>query len=307
MPREAKLKTACSSVASNMSEKQDANLCCMTAHIQPSSPLILTSTLLGIRVHMEYKDQPKNKGTAEDNSAKKNTLEKASSPSFAKSPASSTENKQLDQLLQNNGGKSQVEISVTKAPELLVSTGTDWVAVLGFAITALIVLLTTRQTIKNSERLIKSQEDVAKESARENREVVRCELTANNRQAWINTLRADLAAYIAAISAIWDLHQIKAGRAQVLREHGSVEGNLKELFEWSLAYHEKIQESERLLAKIKLLINPGEDKSQILMKALEKAFDDVKSNRLPTKACNEVISASQPILKEEWERVKSMT
>jgi len=256
---------------------------------------------------MENKNQQESNAITKDTHPHKNTPEKAPPSSSSETPSLNLSNKLIDQTIRYPEGKSQVELSVTKTPEIFVSTGTDWVAFLGFAITALIVLLTTRQTIKNSEKLIRSQEDVAKNSAKENREIVKCELTANNRQAWINTLRSDLADYIAAISAIWDLHQIKDGRAQVLKECGNVENNLNELFEWSLAYHKAIQESERLLAKIKLLLNPAEDKSQKLTTSLEKALDKAKSKKLPTEACNEIIFASQPILKEEWERVKSMS
>lgn len=202
--------------------------------------------------------------------------------------------------------EASMEIALTKTPEITISTGTDWVAFLGFAITALIVFATTRQTIKNSEKLIKSQEDLSILNSKETREAVKCELTANNRQAWINTLRSDLADYIATIAAIWDLHQMKEGREEVLRANNNTEHALRELFEWSLAYHKAIQESEKLLAKIKLLTNPSEEKTQKLTEALEVAFITAKTNKHPTDACNNIIRAAQPILKEEWERVKSM-
>ncbi len=206
----------------------------------------------------------------------------------------------------NLRNETRVELSVAKTPELFISSGTDWVAFLGFAITALIVLLTTRQTIKNSNKLIKSQEDLSRNGSKENREIVKAEMTARNRQAWINTLRSDLADYIAAISAIWDLYQIKEGRAQVLKDSGTVENNLKERFEWSLAYHRTIQDSERLLAKIKLLLNPTEDESKKLTVILDKVLEAAKSGHPPSEICQEIIKAAQPILKEEWERVKSM-
>lgn len=205
------------------------------------------------------------------------------------------------------GTEARLEVSVNKAPEIHVATGTDWVAFLGFIITAIVVFGTTQLTIKNSNSLIKSQEDLSREGFRENREIVKAELTANNRQAWINTLRSDIADYIAAISAIWDLHQIRDGRAQMLKAASTPENTLKELFEWSLAYHKAIQDSERLHAKIQLLLNPTEEKSIKLIVALDKALACAKNNEFPTKICREIVREAQPILKEEWERVKGLS
>lgn len=201
---------------------------------------------------------------------------------------------------------SAIELEVPSFPELSISTSTDWVAVLGFAITALIVLITSRQTVNHSVELISSQEKLSRDSAKENIGLARAELTAKNRQEWINTLRNDLAKFIASTNAVWDLERIKSGRAEVLAGLGNPEYAMKELFEWSISYNKAFQESEGLAAKIKLLLNPNESDSKELSKLLDESLNFVKAKKSPSEIHKQIVALSQNILKKEWERVKAL-
>lgn len=183
----------------------------------------------------------------------------------------------------------------------------DYIAVLSFIITAFVVWISTRQSTKQSLKIVESQEKLSRDSARENVSLKQKELTAANRQAWINTLRKDLAAFIAAANTIYELHRIKSGRASVLANIGKPEYAMKELLEWSVAYNKAVQQTEELCAKIKLLINPVENKSIQLIKLLDDTMKCAKSEKSADEITNEIIEVSQKILKEEWERVKNLT
>ncbi|WP_139790113.1 hypothetical protein [Halomonas sp. BC2] len=200
----------------------------------------------------------------------------------------------------------RIELVAEKPYDLNLSMGVDVIAFLGFAITALIVLLTNRQTVKYSLKLIESQERLSRKSAEENVHLTRSEITANNRQAWINTLRNDVADFIAAAYAIWDLNRIKSGRRQTLSELGNPEYAMKELFEWSSKYNQAIERAEGLSAKIKLLTNPVEDKTKELVAGLDAAMNRIRDGEKPEEHLHQIVLVSQSILKEEWERVKEM-
>lgn len=200
----------------------------------------------------------------------------------------------------------RIELVAEKPYDLNLSMGVDVIAVLGFAITGLIVLLSNRQTVKHSLKLIESHERLSRESAEENVRLTRSEITANNRQAWINAVRNDVADFIATAYAIWDLYRIKNGRKKTLSELSNPEYAMKELFEWSRKYNQAIERAEGLSAKIKLLTNPVEDKTKELIAGIDAAMARIRIGDKPEEHLHQVVLVSQSILKEEWERVKKM-
>jgi len=207
---------------------------------------------------------------------------------------------------QNTVEVSPLELVITKPTELTVTTSVDWIAFLGFAITAIIVLFANRQTVKHSAKLIKSQEAISASNAKENIHITKSEITATNRQNWINTLRDDLANFIGAMNSIWDLNRVKTGRAEVLKELKKPEYVMTELYNWSIKSNSFLQNAESLSAKIKLLVNPNEKDSKALCSLLDEAMKAVRSKVDPKDINNEIIKVSQTILKEEWERVKDL-
>lgn len=80
---------------------------------------------------------------------------------------------------------------------------------------------------------------------------------------------------------------------------------MSELANWSIAYGAAVARAEKSRAKIQLLLNPAESASTELMDAIGEAYSTAKSNNDPDKENSKVISALQPILKSEWERVKA--
>lgn len=198
------------------------------------------------------------------------------------------------------------ELVIPKPTELSITTSVDWIAFLGFAITAMIILITNRQTVNHSTKLIESQEALSHSNAKENIQLTKSELTAVNRQSWINTLRDDLASFVGAMNSIWDLNRVKDGRAKVLAELNKPEYAMTELYDWSIKYNGSIQYAEGISAKIKLLVNPTEDNSKALCCLLDETMELVLLKKDPKDLNSKIIDISQKILKEEWERVKDL-
>lgn len=199
----------------------------------------------------------------------------------------------------------KTELRVEKVPELKVSTGTDFVAFGGFFVTAIIVLATTYLSVKTSRNMVFSQEKIANAKDKLDIEKLRAEKRADNRQEWINTLRTDLASYIGAVMNTWNLHQMSAGRQPLQRELDSAQQR-EESSKWSYEYNMSLREVERLKAKIKLLLNPTEEPSIALALLIDNAASIASSGKAVIAICDDIIKASQPILKDEWEKVKGL-
>lgn len=181
----------------------------------------------------------------------------------------------------------------------------DWPTLLAFAITALTIVCTTIVTIKHQKRALDAQISISTEAADRDREKSRLEFIANSRQAWINSLRDEVASFISETSSIWDLFQQKTGRAKTLEEMNAPEYAMSELANWSIAYGSAIARAEKSRAKIRLLLNPSESASKNLMKELDEAYSTAIFKEDPKEKNIKAISALQPILKKEWERVKN--
>jgi hypothetical protein len=103
----------------------------------------------------------------------------------------------------------------------------------------------------------------------------------------------------------WNLHQMSAGR-QSLRGGLDSAQQWEESSKWSYEYNMSLREVERLKAKIKLLLNPTEGPSIALALLIEDAAGIASSGKAVIAICGDIIKVSQPILKDEWEKVKEL-
>ncbi len=125
---------------------------------------------------------------------------------------------------------------------------------------------------------------------------IRSSTISANRQEWINSLRNELSDFLAAFTV---------ASAQL-----SGRGHVKA---------ESVLESAdalcRIETKVRLMLNPKEDDhialSELLSAASDMAFkaDKIQSSDLAKKIDQfqaDIVETSQPILKREWERVKTL-
>ncbi len=65
--------------------------------------------------------------------------------------------------------------------------------------------------------------------------------------------------------------------------------------------------AEQLYTKSHLLINPKEEKAQTLCKLLDRTMVAIETNKSPSKINDDIIAATQEILKDEWEQEKTFS
>ena len=168
----------------------------------------------------------------------------------------------------------------------------DWPTLLAFIVVTLTMISTTFLTIRNQNKASNSQLAISRESADRDREKSRAEFISASRQAWINSLREEVSFYISGTFSVWNLQ--------------NPEYAMLELGEWSVRYGSAISMAQKHRAQIYLLLNPGEDLSRDFIGAVDAALKTVQKEADPTEANTLIITKLQPILKEEWERVKAL-
>ncbi len=112
-----------------------------------------------------------------------------------------------------------------------------------------------------------------------------------NRQAWINTLRDQIAEFLSILAVI----------------HAGEWGQRTEK-----EYDEELKRLILLVSKIKLMLNPKEEDHKRLSSLLSQAAQTVRARAKDEKLKSaegvqvgaEVLPLAQSILKREWERVK---
>ncbi len=193
------------------------------------------------------------------------------------------------------------DVTVTE-PSLLLF-GVEWLMLAVVLVTSIALLIAQRKTARSVEQLSETK-TVHQHISDVDIEFEKAKIIADSRQQWIHALREEIANFVSATNAIWDLHKIKDGCEDILTEMKDPQFVMKELYNWSCTYNQAMQETEKLYAKIHLLINPQEETSQHLSSLLDKAMLAVEAKKSPSKLNDEIVAASQRILKDEWLRVK---
>ena len=199
-----------------------------------------------------------------------------------------------------------VMLTVNRLPEIVLSTGTDLVALAGIALTALVVVSGAIFTSYQFSRTIKSQEKMASNNADRLRAQSRSENLAKNRQDWINNLRVEVANFLSVTHEIYNLSgDIKDPKIRGVTDievmNSWEKHNIKADKFYSFLAKARFHESN-----IKLLLNPKEEDSMELAESMDELIKSAFSNANIYRGSMRVIDVSRKILKFEWERVKDM-
>lgn len=112
----------------------------------------------------------------------------------------------------------------------------------------------------------------------------RANVVSKNRQDWINTLRTEIAGFIASATMILPM---------LVTQRDSLE------------MHKLLSKLALHLAKTKLLINPEEDDHRILVRKMEEVANHVLNFKgQPHDLTSELVGLAQKVLMSEWRRVK---
>jgi hypothetical protein len=132
---------------------------------------------------------------------------------------------------------------------------------------------------KNAMDAIEAQTNIAARSSR-------ASVVSASRQKWIDALREDVADFLSAVSAAYDLRSsgsmAQSGRDALMAEERQCDSKLR-----------------MLRNRIELRLNPNETGHQLLLDGL-----DDHANTHTAATAEIVISRAKGILKDEWERLK---
>ncbi|MBZ9780877.1 hypothetical protein K9857_04840 [Pseudomonas sp. REP124] len=206
-------------------------------------------------------------------------------------------------------------VYLEQIPKIVVDTGFDWSNLWTFFATVLVFMLGTYLTIRNFNKTVASQEALAAENAKIQRENISSqELIAKqgslkaSRQNWINELRDTCAQYIAAALNVQQLNVYREAAQpswNLQRINDSVIANEVQA-DWSVSHIQAMKELVSLKAKLELLLNPEEVDSKEFMKAVNELHKECDQPGGPAKAvAGNVVYWCQHILKQEWEKAKA--
>ena len=206
-------------------------------------------------------------------------------------------------------GIENLMVTLYRVPEIkaVVDTGTDWVTLFGFLLTAIAVVAGSIYNSSTFQRTISSQEKLAERNALALRYQSKTEALAKSRQEWINTLREEVAGILSVGNDVYTLSQAIVDTSWV--QGATVEEFRKnqDIYEAKYAeFSSKLSRARFHFAKIELLVNPNEVESKELLAALNDYVQAAASYSKIIDIGGVVVAKAQTILKNEWIKVKHM-
>jgi hypothetical protein len=187
---------------------------------------------------------------------------------------------------------------VDHLPKIHIDSGTDWITLFGFMLTAIAVVAGSMVTVWTFRKTTRSQEELARKVA-----------LKQSRQDWINELRNCCSDYVSGVMVLKAhkyMYKSHSELATTLVEHDPVAGANMQA-EWGRQNSLLLASVYSLRARIILLSNPKEPLFMELLREVDRALD--KANEVGVTSRNEfdrIIELSQQILKIEWDRARKM-
>jgi hypothetical protein len=183
-------------------------------------------------------------------------------------------------------------------PEVRIDSGTDWITLFGFLLTAIAVIAGSMVTVWTFRKTVRSQEELARKVS-----------VKQSRQDWINELRNSCSSYVAEILVLKGHQMIHDAHSNVslkLLEHDpAAAANMQA--EWGRERSALRSSAYALRAKIILLSNPREQLFKDLLREVDDAMDKAESDGESVRdQCDRIINLAQQILKIEWDRARKM-
>ncbi len=187
---------------------------------------------------------------------------------------------------------------VDHLPKIHIDSGTDWITLFGFMLTAIAVVAGSMVTVWTFRKTTRSQEELARKVA-----------VKQSRQDWISELRNSCSNYVAAVMVLKAhncLHESNSKVASALIEHDPAAGAHMQA-EWGRQYGVLLASVHSLRAKLILLSNPKEDLFKSLLLEVDKALDKATEGGVTrNNEFDRIVELSQQILKIEWDRARKM-
>lgn len=208
-------------------------------------------------------------------------------------------------------GIENLMMTINRVPKIELDTGTDWTAVWTAVGTSLatitLIVITTLYTAYSFRKTIKSQKALADAQEASRIAHSKAEAVARSRQDWINSLRDEVASFIATgddlAAASGKLHD----KTPLPSETPEDVQRARDLYDHRYTEFARILTTAKLhYSRVQLYTNPTEKETEELLAAMN-AYIQASVNCKPTADLgNAVVRVAQKIIKNEWVRVKEM-
>ncbi|MBI6911087.1 hypothetical protein [Pseudomonas palleroniana] len=200
-----------------------------------------------------------------------------------------------------------VMLTVNRVPEIVLSTGTDWVAILSSMAAIVAVVAGTVYNSKSFKKTVISQEKIAQDNVEFQKEQSRSEFLAKSRLEWIAIFREQVAHFLSLGHNVYNVSEYIVNSDWVTGDTLEEFKKSKELYEIRYAeYTDKLAKARLHFAQLELLLSPNDTNSPLLISAMNSYLDLASQNGRIIDKGQEVVEITQAILRREWVKVKAM-
>ncbi|MEX5606867.1 hypothetical protein ABFV58_02430 [Pseudomonas protegens] len=201
-----------------------------------------------------------------------------------------------------------VMLTVNRVPELILNTGTDWVAILSSAAAIVAVVAGSIYNASSFKKTIVSQERIAENNASFQKAQSKSEFLAKSRLDWVAIFREQVAHFLSLGHSVHNVSQYIVDAAWVVAGDTLKDfDKSKDLYEIRFSdYSDKLAKARLHFAQLELLLSPNDPNSSRLVSAMNDYIQAACNYEKIVDKGQEIVNITQEILRREWEKVKAM-
>lgn len=204
-------------------------------------------------------------------------------------------------------GIENLMVTVSRVPELVVNTGTDWVAILGSLAAIVAVVAGSMYNAYAFKNTINSQERITDRNFNFLKSQSKGEFIAKSRLEWIALFREHVAAFLAMGTSVHSVSQYIVDVSWVRGDNLQDFNKSKELYEIRYTeFADKMAQARLHFAQLELLVSRTREDSSELIDAMSKYISAACAYIPIVDKGQRVVEITQKILHDEWVKVKRM-
>ncbi|MBI6749763.1 hypothetical protein [Pseudomonas syringae] len=204
-------------------------------------------------------------------------------------------------------GIENLMVAVSRVPELVVNTGTDWVAILSSLTAIVAVVAGSMYNAYAFKKTISSQERIADSNFKFLKSQSKGEFLAKSRLEWIAIFREHVAAFLAMGTSVHSVAQYIVDVSWVRGDNPQDFNKSKELYDIRYTeFADKMAQARLHFAQLELLVSRTREDSSILIDAMSEYINAASTYKPIVDKGHRVVEVTQKILDDEWGKVKRM-
>lgn len=204
-------------------------------------------------------------------------------------------------------GIENLMVTVSRVPELVVDTGTDWVAILSSLTAIVAVVAGSMYNAYAFKKTISSQENITDSNFTFLKNQSKGEFLAKSRLEWIAIFREHVAAFLAMGTSVHSVSQYIVDVSWVRGDNLQDFNRSKELYEIRYTeFADKMAQARLHFAQLELLVSRTREDSSELIDAMSIFISAVSAHKPIVDKGQRVVDITQKILHDEWIKVKGM-